>query len=255
MNKGKEQIGKTDSSAITVMSSATGIRIPIGVVPNLKKVVLGARTAIYNGITGVYTKSSRQARETEQKRELSPEEMEELISIIKSRFDAPPSHYYGTMKDLKETVTWAVIEKSLRNANPALLWSLNELEKADGHVDLMADKEGFLYFGDCAQRAPVEHKNNRHKKAVEQAEPLGVEMVDDDFWLRQLQKLGKFDNDERCLLKTDDNHLNQGLVLVGRYSDYSSQSTKEGANVTSVPDGGDSASAWRGFVKIPKLTD
>ncbi len=83
----------------------------------------------------------------ETKRELSPEEREELLSALKGRFEKNMNRHRG--------LEWAKVQAKLE-ANPEKLWSLNEMEKTGGEPDVVGlDKEtGEYIFYDCSAESP-----------------------------------------------------------------------------------------------------
>ncbi|MBU0727926.1 DUF4256 domain-containing protein [Patescibacteria group bacterium] len=88
--------------------------------------------------------------ESEEKRELSPEQQEALLSTMQSRFEAHPERHEG--------VEWHKVRASL-DANPEKLWSLQQLEETGGEPDVfMADEEGFV-IGDCSAESPIGRRN------------------------------------------------------------------------------------------------
>jgi len=207
--------------------------------------------------------------ETEQKRELSPEEIDALVSRAKYLFDNPPEHYYKQMKDFKAEITWVVIERSLRNADPAFLWSLNKLSEFGGAIiDVVGrssdfkderSEKGLLYFGDCSECIPREHWQPTYKKAEKQTGPLGVGIIPGDLWLPFAER-GRFEKMGNCLLETDENTLAQGLVYEGRNPNVTMSGSKHediGPEMITAPNGdlmSDLKSSWRGVVGIKELT-
>ena len=61
------------------------------------------------------------------KKELSPEEIDELIKVLKSRFDKNLNRHNG--------FEWAKVQAKLE-AKPEKLWSLNEMEETGGEPDV-----------------------------------------------------------------------------------------------------------------------
>ena len=130
---------------------------------------------------------------------LSPEQREELLSILNTRFDKNMKRHPG--------VEWAQVKAKLE-VNPEKLWSLNEMEKTGGEPDVVAQdkKTGEYVFYDCSAESPsgrrsvcYDHealesrKANKPKdSAVGMAAAMGIELLTEDQY-RQLQKLGKFD--------------------------------------------------------------
>ena len=82
---------------------------------------------------------------TANKKELTIEQCEEIIKILKDRFEKNMNRH----KDL----VWDKIQVKLK-ANPGKLWSLNEMEKTGGEPDVIAYDENtdeYIFF-DCSPR-------------------------------------------------------------------------------------------------------
>ena len=62
------------------------------------------------------------------KKELSPEQYEELLSALKARFEKNMHRHPG--------LEWAKVQAKLE-ANPEKLWSLNEMERTGGEPDVV----------------------------------------------------------------------------------------------------------------------
>ncbi len=58
---------------------------------------------------------------------LSPAQSEELISVLNTRFIKNRTRH--------EDIEWAEVEAKLK-ANPAKMWSLNEMERTGGEPDI-----------------------------------------------------------------------------------------------------------------------
>lgn len=84
---------------------------------------------------------------TKNKNELSVEQREELLKVLKARFEKNMNRH--------EEFEWAKVEAKL-DANPEKLWSLNEMEVTGGEPDVIAyDKEKDEYtFCDCSKESP-----------------------------------------------------------------------------------------------------
>ncbi|MBC7934176.1 MAG: DUF4256 domain-containing protein [Rhizobacter sp.] len=133
------------------------------------------------------------------KKKLSATEHHELLKLLQSRFKKN--------KDRHSNIEWAAVEAKLE-ANPAKLWSLNEMEITGGEPDVVAHdkKSGEYIFYDCAAESPkgrrsicYDHealeKRKEHKpanSAVEMSADMGIELLTEDQY-RQLQQLGDFD--------------------------------------------------------------
>ncbi|GAB3055030.1 DUF4256 domain-containing protein [Virgibacillus ainsalahensis] len=133
------------------------------------------------------------------KKELSPEQREELLSTLKARFEENMNRH----KDLD----WAKVEAKL-DANTEKLWSLNEMERTDGEPDVIGhDKSEDEYvFYDCSAESPKGRRSvcydreglearKKHKPentAIDMATAMGIELLTEEQY-RALQKLGNFD--------------------------------------------------------------
>src|SRR6202158_59699 len=81
------------------------------------------------------------------KKDLSPEQREELLRALKARFEKNMNRNKG--------LKWANVEAKLE-ANTEKLWSLNEMEKSGGEPDVVGynKKTGEYIFYDCSAESP-----------------------------------------------------------------------------------------------------
>jgi hypothetical protein len=142
------------------------------------------------------------------KRELSPEKRTALIGTLKSRFEQNMHRH--------KNLEWKKIHPKLE-ANPAKLWSLNEMESTGGVPDVVGQdkKTGEYLFYDCSEESPkgrrsvcydLEGLQSRKEyppkhNAVDMATAMGIEMLTEDEY-RGLQQLGIFDAKTSSWLKT-----------------------------------------------------
>jgi hypothetical protein len=145
------------------------------------------------------------------KRELTPQQREELISLLKERFEK-------NMIPHKEGLEWDKIKARLESDKAAeKLWSLNEMERTGGEPDVVGfDKNtGEYIFYDCSAESPKgrrslcydrealesrkEHKP--HDSALDLAAAMGIELLTEEQY-RDLQKLGQFDLKTSSWVKT-----------------------------------------------------
>ena len=133
------------------------------------------------------------------KNKLSPQQNEELLSILKTRFENHTQRH----KD----IAWADVQAKLQ-ANPEKLWSLNEMEFTGGEPDVVGfdDKTGEYIFYDCSAESPKGRRSicydraawearKEHKPentALDMATEMGIELLTEEQY-RDLQKLGSFD--------------------------------------------------------------
>src|SRR2546425_13290496 len=81
------------------------------------------------------------------KKELSPEQREELLIALKARFEKNMNRHKG--------LEWAKVQAKLE-ANNEKLWSLNEMERTGGEPDVVGfdKKKGEYIFYDCLAETP-----------------------------------------------------------------------------------------------------
>src|SRR3954470_9997288 len=142
------------------------------------------------------------------KKELSPEQTEELLRVLKARFEKNMNRHKG--------LEWAKLQAKLE-ANPEKLWSLNEMESTGGEPDVVAQdkKTGEYIFFDCSAETPKgrvsvcydregweSRKEHRPKTtAMDLAAAMGIELLTEEEYLA-LQKLGDFDTKTSSWVKT-----------------------------------------------------
>ena len=133
------------------------------------------------------------------KKGLSPKQQEELLSILKARFEKNKSRH----KDLD----WAKVQAKLE-ANIGKLWSLQEMERTGGEPDVVGQdkKTGEYIFYDCSAESPKDRrslcydraalearKENKPKDSViDMSAAMGIELLTEEQY-RELQQLGNFD--------------------------------------------------------------
>src|ERR1043165_4989791 len=81
------------------------------------------------------------------KKQLSSQQFEELLSALKARFDKNMNRHKG--------VEWAKVQAKLQ-ANPEKLQSLSEMERTGGEPDVVGHdkKSGEYIFYDCSAESP-----------------------------------------------------------------------------------------------------
>ncbi|WP_461055660.1 DUF4256 domain-containing protein [Spirosoma arcticum] len=139
---------------------------------------------------------------------LSSEQREELLSVLKARFEKNRSRHEG--------LDWANVLAKLE-ADAEKLWSLHEMERTGGEPDVVGYDEKtdeYIVF-DCsaesskgrrsvcydreAQESRKEHKPQHN--AVDMAAAMGIELLTEEQY-RELQQLGQFDVKTSSWLKT-----------------------------------------------------
>ena len=142
------------------------------------------------------------------KKELSPEQRDELLRTLKDRFEKNLNRHKG--------LEWVKVKEKLE-ANTEKLWSLNEMEETGGEPDVVGHdkKTGEYIFYDCSAESPkgrrsvcydrkalVSRKEHKPKNnAIDMAAAMGIELLTEEQY-RQLQKLGKFDTKTSSWIKT-----------------------------------------------------
>ncbi|MCR2823565.1 DUF4256 domain-containing protein [Lederbergia panacisoli] len=158
-----------------------------------------------------------------EKRKLSPEQHEEILRILKARFDKNMNRHKG--------LEWAKVEAKLET-NTEKLWSLYEMERTGGEPDVIVhDKEADEYiFYDCSAESPKGRRNvcydrkaldsrKKHKpenSAIDMAYDMGVEILTEEQY-RELQELGNFDTKTSSWVKTPANIRKLGGAI---FCDY-----------------------------------
>jgi hypothetical protein len=147
------------------------------------------------------------------KRELSPEQREELIGVLKARFEKNMNRHKGH--------AWAKVQARLEvnppNFRNEKMWALNEMEKTGGEPDVVGydNNTGEYIFYDCSAESPKSRRSlcydreglesrKEHKpenNAVDMAADMGIELLTEEQY-RALQKLGNFDTKTSSWVKT-----------------------------------------------------
>ncbi|WP_454191144.1 DUF4256 domain-containing protein [Paenibacillus sp. Marseille-Q7038] len=145
---------------------------------------------------------------------LSPEQRDELLGTLKTRFEKNMNRHEG--------LEWAAVEAKLER-NAEKLWSLFEMERTGGEPDVtLYDKEtGEYVFCDCSAESPKGRRSvcydrtalesrKQHKpqnSAMDMATAMGIEILTEEQY-RELQRLGPFDTKTSSWVKTPD-HIRQ----------------------------------------------
>lgn len=133
------------------------------------------------------------------KKELSQEQQQELLSLLKVRFEQNRKRH--------EDLDWPKVKAKLE-ANAEKLWSLNEMERTGGEPDVVGyDKKSNEYiFYDCAAESPkgrrslcfdLEGQESRKEhrpenNAIDAASAMGISILNEAQY-HELQHLGEFD--------------------------------------------------------------
>jgi len=155
----------------------------------------------------------------EKSKALSPEQRQELLGVLKARFEKNMNRHNG--------LEWMKVQAKLE-AHPERLWSLNEMERTGGEPDVVGHdtKTGEYIFYDCAAESPngrrsvcydraalesrKEHKPKNN--AIGMAAAMGIELLSEEQY-RGLQKLGEFDTKTSSWVKTPSEIRKRGGAL------------------------------------------
>lgn len=156
-------------------------------------------------------------------KELSSEQREELLGVLKARFEKNMNRHKG--------LGWAEIQGKLE-ANPEKLWILDEMEITGGEPDVVAydKKTGEYVFYDCSAESPKgrrsvcydhealearkEHKPANSAKGM--AADMGIALLTEEQY-RELQQFGKFDTKTSSWLETPADIRKLGGAIFGDY--------------------------------------
>lgn len=139
---------------------------------------------------------------------LSAIQIEELLNILKTRFEKNTNRHQG--------MEWQNVATKL-TANPEKLWSLNEMEISGGEPDVVeydAKTKEFVFY-DCVAESPKGRRsccydreslesrkeNKPAHNAMDLATNMGIEMLNEQQY-RALQQLGEFDLKTSSWIKT-----------------------------------------------------
>lgn len=167
------------------------------------------------------SKASSNAKASRKK--LSPDQREELLATLKTRFDKNPKRHKG--------IEWSAVQARLE-ASPDKLGSLHEMEHSGGEPDVVGyDKKADAYLiMDCAAETPTGRRSvcydragwesrKEHRpasNAMDMAAEMGIELLTEEQY-RDLQKLGKFDAKTSSWLLTPAAIREQGGAIFGDF--------------------------------------
>jgi hypothetical protein len=153
------------------------------------------------------------------KKELSAGQREDILKILKARFEGNMNRHKG--------VDWARVRAKLE-ADAKKLWSLYEMERTGGEPDVVGfDKKAREYmFYDCSPESPTGRRSlcydrealesrKEHKpknSALDMAAAIDIELLTEEQY-RELQKLGNFDTKTASWVKTPVDIRNLGGAI------------------------------------------
>lgn len=141
---------------------------------------------------------------------LSPAQSEELIRILKARFEKNMNRHKG--------LEWDKLQAKLGlPAGKEKLWSLYEMEQTGGEPDIVDydTNTGEYIFYDCSAECPKGRRSicydrealesrkeyKPENNALDMAASIGIELLTEQQY-RELQKLGNFDTKTSSWVKT-----------------------------------------------------
>ncbi|WP_207423343.1 DUF4256 domain-containing protein [Desertivirga brevis] len=157
------------------------------------------------------------------RKQLTQEQSQELLKILKSRFEKNKKRHEG--------IEWVDVEAKLAGKTEKL-WSLDEMESTGGEPDVIGydDSSKEFIFCDCSAESPKGRRSvcydreglesrKEHRpenSAVEMAAEMGIELLDEEQY-RELQKLGHFDTKTSSWLKTPEAIRKHGGAIFGDF--------------------------------------
>jgi len=145
---------------------------------------------------------------TGNKRELTPDQYDALLIVLKARFEKNMNRHEG--------LEWANVQTRLE-ANVEKQWSLHEMERTGGEPDIVGHdpRTGEYIFYDCSVESPIGRRSvcydreglearkdyKPENNAIDMAVAMGIEMLSEEQY-RELQTLGIFDRKTSSWVKT-----------------------------------------------------
>ncbi len=152
---------------------------------------------------------------------LTPKQSDELLKVLKTRFEKNMSRHKG--------IDWDKVQAKLE-ANTEKLWSLSEMERTGGEPDVVDHdkKTGEYIFYDCSAETPKGRRSvcydrdgldsrkefKPENNAVDMAADMGIELLNEQQY-RELQKLGEFDVKTSSWLETPSEIRKLGGAIFG----------------------------------------
>ena len=144
------------------------------------------------------------------KKELSPEQRDKIISTLKHRFEKNMNRHKG--------LEWGGLQVMLNSGTrDEKLWSLSEMERTGGEPDAVGydKKTGEYIFYDCSAESPSGRRSlcydreslesrkayKPENNAIDMAAEMGIELLTEEQY-RELQKFGNFDLKTSSWVKT-----------------------------------------------------
>jgi hypothetical protein len=159
------------------------------------------------------------------KAELSQQELENLLSTLKARFEANMRRH--------PALTWDEVESKLKAVNSKKkLWALYEMERTGGEPDVLGYEkktDAYIFFdcsvespdgrrSVCYDRAGLESRKSHRpdNTAIDMADEMGIEILTEEEY-RHLQTFGEFDSKTSSWLKTPPEIRTLGGAIFGDF--------------------------------------
>jgi hypothetical protein len=153
------------------------------------------------------------------KKKLSTEQTNNLLKILKARFEKNMPRHKG--------ISWDKVQAKLVK-QPEKCWSLEEMEISGGEPDVIGFEKGEFIFCDCSEESPKgrrslcydraalnSRKEHKPKNSVmDMANEMGIEILNEEQY-RHLQTLGEFDLKTSSWVTTPANIRKLGGALFG----------------------------------------
>ncbi|QSS99500.1 DUF4256 domain-containing protein [Pontibacillus sp. ALD_SL1] len=152
-------------------------------------------------------------------RGLSQEQKEELLVVLKERFEKNMNRHNG--------MSWTEVHTKLE-AHDERVWSLHEMERTGGEPDVVGyeEEKGKYVFFDCSAESPKGRRSvcydrealesrKKHKpetSAIDMATSMGIELLSEEQY-RKLQTLGDFDKKTSSWVQTPEDIRERGGAL------------------------------------------
>ena len=157
----------------------------------------------------------------ETRKELSPEQREELLRTLKTRFGKGMNRHKG--------LEWSNVLAKLETGSAGeKMWSLFEMERTGGQPDVVAydkDNDEYIYY-DCSPESPdgrrslcydrealeSRKEDKPRNSALDMAALMGIDLLTEEQY-RELQKFGNFDTKTSSWVKTPPEIRKRGGAL------------------------------------------
>ncbi|WP_033542931.1 DUF4256 domain-containing protein [Planococcus sp. CAU13] len=157
------------------------------------------------------------------RKELSPDQQEELLAKLQTRFEKNMHRHEG--------IEWSKVQAKLEE-NPEKLWSLFQMEETGGEPDVavLEPQEEVYFFYDFSAETPkgrrslcydreaweARKKFKPENTVMDMAAEMGIEVLTEDEY-RELHKFGAFDKKTSTWVKTPERIREHGGAI---FCDY-----------------------------------